>query len=196
MRDATRRAKLHLLLFNRIFKNSNGGFKSIVAPHSLLLTHFHRSAGYVSQRLTDATISHAIKPAVVMKHLGLATSAIALLFRATSTTSFIIQSLRVPLSLSKAVSATSPQLANRDEIQVARDVFEVDARPVILYDGVCNMCNNFVNTLLDIDTDGKFRYSPLQGPTGRALLTRCGRSPDDISRSVACITGSCCQHSA
>lgn len=67
---------------------------------------------------------------------------------------------------------------------VAKAVFAQDKRPVLLYDGVCNMCNGFVNLFLDIDTDEKFRFSALQSQTGRALLAMSGRSPDDISRSV------------
>lgn len=65
---------------------------------------------------------------------------------------------------------------------IAKAVFEQDARPVLLYDGVCNMCNRFVNLFLDIDKEEKFRFSALQSPTGRALLSLSGRSPDDISR--------------
>lgn len=65
---------------------------------------------------------------------------------------------------------------------IAKDVFEQDTRPVLLYDGVCNMCNGFVNLFLDIDRDKKFRFSALQSQTGRALLSLSGRSPDDISR--------------
>lgn len=69
---------------------------------------------------------------------------------------------------------------------IAKTVFEKDKRPVILYDGVCNMCNGFVNLLLDIDTTEKFRFSALQSDTGRALLALSGRSPDDISRYFSC----------
>ena len=67
---------------------------------------------------------------------------------------------------------------------VARAVFAEDKRPVLLYDGVCNMCNGFVNRFLDIDKEEKFRFSALQSETGRSLLSLSGRSPDDISRSV------------
>lgn len=67
---------------------------------------------------------------------------------------------------------------------IAKAVFAQDKRPVLLYDGVCNMCNGFVNLFLDIDTDKKFRFSALQSQTGRALLALSGRSPDDISRSA------------
>lgn len=68
---------------------------------------------------------------------------------------------------------------------VARAVFAEDKRPVLLYDGVCNMCNGFVNRFLDVDKDEKFRFSALQSETGRSLLSLSGRSPDDISRSVS-----------
>lgn len=67
---------------------------------------------------------------------------------------------------------------------VARAVFAEDKRPVLLYDGVCNMCNGFVNRFLDVDKEEKFRFSALQSEAGRSLLALSGRSPDDISRSV------------
>ena len=38
-------------------------------------------------------------------------------------------------------------------------VFETDKRPVILFDGVCNLCNNAVNLALDWDPKGSLRFS-------------------------------------
>lgn len=38
--------------------------------------------------------------------------------------------------------------------------------------------------MLDWDTAAAFRLAALQSPAGRALLARCGRSPDDISSIV------------
>lgn len=38
--------------------------------------------------------------------------------------------------------------------------------------------------MLDWDPQGAFRLAALQSPAGRALLQRCGRSPDDISSIV------------
>eukprot|EP00904_Undaria_pinnatifida_P009343 jgi/Undpi1/5539/HiC_scaffold_2.g00816.m1 len=67
---------------------------------------------------------------------------------------------------------------------VALTVFGEDKRPVLLYDGVCNMCNGFVNRFLDIDKEEKFRFSALQSETGRSLLALSGRSPEDISSIV------------
>jgi len=67
---------------------------------------------------------------------------------------------------------------------VEKDDFGTDQRPVILYDGVCNLCNGAVNFMLDWDTSARFRLAALQSPAGRRLLARCGRSPDDISSIV------------
>ncbi len=43
-----------------------------------------------------------------------------------------------------------------DYVQIAKDVFKKDKRPVILFDGVCNLCNGGVNFALDNDSVGKF----------------------------------------
>eukprot|EP01025_Chloroclados_australasicus_P020212 TRINITY_DN2129_c0_g1_i4.p1 TRINITY_DN2129_c0_g1~~TRINITY_DN2129_c0_g1_i4.p1 ORF type:complete len:215 (-),score=13.49 TRINITY_DN2129_c0_g1_i4:350-946(-) len=64
------------------------------------------------------------------------------------------------------------------------DYFAADDRPIILFDGVCNLCNGGVNIVLDWDTKGVFRMAALQSNAGRNLLQRCGRSPDDISSMV------------
>ena len=66
----------------------------------------------------------------------------------------------------------------------ASKVFSVDERPVILFDGVCNLCNGGVNFALDWDPEGAFRFAALQSETGKALLQRAGRRPDDISSIV------------
>lgn len=52
-----------------------------------------------------------------------------------------------------------------------------DRRPVILFDGVCNMCNSGVNFMLDWDREGRFRFAALQSEAGRKLLERAGRHP-------------------
>ena len=67
---------------------------------------------------------------------------------------------------------------------VLERVFEFDTRPIILFDGVCNMCNSAVNLALDWDPRGKLRFAALQSNVGRALLQYHGRSPDDISSIV------------
>ncbi|GAB5367402.1 hypothetical protein AAMO2058_001226900 [Amorphochlora amoebiformis] len=52
---------------------------------------------------------------------------------------------------------------------------------VILFDGVCNFCNTWVNLVIDNDSKGKFCFAPLQSEVGKKLLQTAGRSPDDLS---------------
>jgi len=85
---------------------------------------------------------------------------------------------------SSTACATMGQQSQSSEVSNAGDLFVVDKRPVILYDGVCGMCNAAVNLMLDVDTAGNFRLAALQSPAGRRLLQRCGRRPEDISSIV------------
>ncbi|KAJ4752325.1 DCC family protein [Rhynchospora pubera] len=62
--------------------------------------------------------------------------------------------------------------------------FQSDTRPIMLFDGVCNLCNGGVRFVRSIDPNRRIRYAPLQGESGRKLLQRSGRSPDDISSVV------------
>lgn len=74
-----------------------------------------------------------------------------------------------------------------DPTTVSSNVFRQDERPIVLFDGVCNMCNSAVNLALDWDPQGKLRFSALQSNVGRSLLEANGRSADDIS-SIVLIT--------
>ena len=55
---------------------------------------------------------------------------------------------------------------------------------VILFDGVCNFCNKWVDIMLQLDTDKKFKFCALQSPKGKELLQEIGKSADDISTVV------------
>jgi predicted DCC family thiol-disulfide oxidoreductase YuxK len=44
--------------------------------------------------------------------------------------------------------------------------------PLIIYDGVCGMCNRLVRVILPRDPDGVFRFATLQGEFARAVLAR------------------------
>lgn len=67
---------------------------------------------------------------------------------------------------------------------VGADYFRTDDRPVILFDGVCNLCNGAVNFLLDWDTKGQYRLAALQSKAGSELLQQAGRKPGDLSSVV------------
>ena len=42
-------------------------------------------------------------------------------------------------------------------------------KPIIFFDGVCGLCNKFVDFVLSNDTKNSFLFSPLQGETFRQL---------------------------
>lgn len=43
---------------------------------------------------------------------------------------------------------------------------------VVYFDGVCNLCNRFVNFLIRRDKKRRLRYAPLQTPRGQAIIAR------------------------
>lgn len=42
--------------------------------------------------------------------------------------------------------------------------------PIVFFDGVCNLCNSFVNLLMSIDKNSQFRIASLQGDTAKRLI--------------------------
>ena len=44
--------------------------------------------------------------------------------------------------------------------------------PIILFDGVCNLCNGSINLILKRDKAGVFRFAALQSDAGREQLKR------------------------
>ncbi len=57
---------------------------------------------------------------------------------------------------------------------------EIDPKPIVLYDGVCGLCNRLVQFLLKHDYNDNFRFASLQSELARALLTRHGKDADDL----------------
>lgn len=53
--------------------------------------------------------------------------------------------------------------------------------PIIFFDGVCGLCNSFVNIIYNSDRERLFRYSPLQGETARKYLKELPEHPEEWS---------------
>ena len=49
---------------------------------------------------------------------------------------------------------------------------------IILFDGVCNLCNRSVQFIIKRDAAGYFKFASLQGETGQLLLKRYGLKND------------------
>lgn len=48
---------------------------------------------------------------------------------------------------------------------------------LVLFDGTCALCDGFVRFVIARDPDGRFRFAPLQGETGRRACTAAGLTP-------------------
>lgn len=46
-----------------------------------------------------------------------------------------------------------------------------DNKKIILFDGVCNLCNGFIQFVIERDTTDVFRYAALQGEVGKQLVS-------------------------
>lgn len=57
---------------------------------------------------------------------------------------------------------------------------------VILFDGVCNLCNGWVRFILARDKHNRFRFAALQSQAGQRLLTSMGY-PSDFQSSIILI---------
>ena len=59
-----------------------------------------------------------------------------------------------------------------------------ETHPVVLFDGVCNLCNHSVQFIIRRDKKDQFRFAPLQGKTGQAILAKHGLSADSLNSFV------------
>jgi predicted DCC family thiol-disulfide oxidoreductase YuxK len=65
-----------------------------------------------------------------------------------------------------------------------------DERPILLFDGVCNLCNRTVQFVIDRDPAGVVRFAPLQSDAARRVLAARGRAaPEGELDSVLLVEG-------
>ena len=80
--------------------------------------------------------------------------------------------------------------ASADDADTADDGGSVDALladldgPILLFDGVCNLCNAAVRFVVRFDAAGRFQFAPLQSDLGQALLERHGLATADFDSLV------------
>ncbi|MDX1912688.1 MAG: thiol-disulfide oxidoreductase DCC family protein [Saprospiraceae bacterium] len=59
-----------------------------------------------------------------------------------------------------------------------------DNAPILLFDGVCNLCNASVQWVLLHDHQQTFRFAALQSPVGQQILERHGLSGESLDTVV------------
>jgi predicted DCC family thiol-disulfide oxidoreductase YuxK len=60
----------------------------------------------------------------------------------------------------------------------------MDASNVVVFDGVCNLCNGAVSFILSHERDHLIQFAAAQSASGRELLLRHGLDPSDITSFV------------
>ena len=63
--------------------------------------------------------------------------------------------------------------------------------PIILFDGVCNLCAASVQFVITRDPRAHFKFASLQSPLGQRLLVAHGLAPQTLD-SVVLIAGAAC----
>jgi len=57
---------------------------------------------------------------------------------------------------------------------------QAKSNPIVLYDGVCGLCNRLVQFLLNRDTHDRFRFASLQSEFANKVLTQHRLDPHDL----------------
>jgi len=57
---------------------------------------------------------------------------------------------------------------------------QLESHPILLYDGVCGLCNRLVQFILRRDPGGVFRFAALQSALAGRVLARHGARADDL----------------
>lgn len=66
---------------------------------------------------------------------------------------------------------SSPRFSNMPSNADGARRSDADEHGIIFFDGVCNLCNGAVNFIIDRDTNGYFRFAPLQSTAADRLLS-------------------------
>lgn len=75
--------------------------------------------------------------------------------------------------MAEVMDGRRPPVASEPETRDAAETHIANGGDVILFDGVCNLCNASVLFVIDRDPRGHFAFAPLQSPEATQIL--CAR---------------------
>ena len=81
----------------------------------------------------------------------------------------------------------SPE-SDATESPVSSSESEDEQSPVVLFDGVCNLCVGSLQWLVRMDRRERLRFGTLQSEAGTELLARCGL-PESYEESMVVVEG-------
>lgn len=63
---------------------------------------------------------------------------------------------------------------------VPTNLSKTESNPIVLYDGVCGLCNHLVQFILKRDNKDRFRFASLQSDFAQTLMLKHGVDPHDL----------------
>ena len=77
-------------------------------------------------------------------------------------------------------------IQNQETKAIQKQHFQEVAKnkTVILFNGVCNLCNSAINFVIDKDTKNNFYFASLQSEFGQALLAHFGKDTTDFDSMI------------
>ncbi|MEZ4949206.1 MAG: thiol-disulfide oxidoreductase DCC family protein [Saprospiraceae bacterium] len=58
------------------------------------------------------------------------------------------------------------------------------SQPVLLFDGVCNLCNSSVQFIIKHDPEGKFKFASLQSEYGQQMVKKFGLEKENLETVI------------
>ena len=81
-------------------------------------------------------------------------------------------------------SASSPSPSIQPAILPPPGLPDQSASLLVLFDGVCNLCNSSVQFILKRDKTGRFFFASLQSPAGQAYLQKFGLPASEFNSFI------------
>ena len=66
---------------------------------------------------------------------------------------------------------------------------ELPDSPLLVFDGVCVLCNGFARFIIERDAERTFRFTTAQGELGQALFRRYGLNTTDFETNIVITDG-------
>jgi len=67
----------------------------------------------------------------------------------------------------------------------------MDHRHIVIFDGLCNLCNGAVKFIINGDPNGKFAFAPIQSSIGQELIDKYGAEMVGIDTWLLVKDGQC-----
>ena len=81
------------------------------------------------------------------------------------------------------------------QANIKKLVQESHTKPILLFDGVCNLCNGSVQFIINRDPEGIFQFAALQSDVGQQLLKHFNLPEKELNSVVLIQNGQCYTHS-